>query len=123
QVLDIDAGERAPPAPQKAASPATLSLPGGDWTLGWAGPGFASDNERGAQPQRLPGFTIDARPASWAAYLPAVEAGAVPLPRFLRRDGARWWRRAHGDWHPLALQGAACHLSASEAHAWCAWAG
>lgn len=123
QVLDIDAGERPPPAPQQAARPATLALSGGDWTMGWPGPGFAFDNERGQQPQRLPAFAIDARPVSWAAYLPAVEAGAVPLPRFVRRDGARWWRRAHGAWQPLAPQDPACHLSAPEAQAWCAWAG
>src|SRR5690606_8209949 len=108
----------ATPAPRAA-----LSLPGGDWTLGWPGPGFAFDNERLGQRHRLPPFSIDARPLNWAAYLPAVEAGALPVPRFLRHEAGRWWQRARGRWWPLDLQATACHLSAHEAQAWCAWDG
>ena len=46
-----------------------------------------------------------------------------PLPRYLRQRRGCWecWRG--GRWGPLDLAEAACHLSAHEARAWCAWAG
>lgn len=122
QVLDIDAGEH-PPAEAPPGERELLQLPHADWTLGWPGAGFAFDNERGEQHHSLPAFGIDSRPVDWAAYLPAVEAGVLPVPRFLRQDGGRWWQRARGQWRPLDLRATACHLSAHEAQAWCAWAG
>jgi iron(II)-dependent oxidoreductase len=121
QVLDIDAGESAPPPP--AAHNASLSLDAASWTLGWQGPGFAFDNELQSQTVELAPFDIDAQAVSWARYLPAVDAGAVPVPRYLKHEDGRWWRRAAGQWHALDLQAPACHLSATEALAWCAWAG
>ena len=121
QVLDIDAGESAPLA--LAAHNAALSLAAAPWTLGWQGPGFAFDNELHGQTVELAPFDIDAQAVSWARYLPAVDAGAVPVPRYLNREDGQWWRRAAGHWHALDLQAPACHLSATEAQAWCAWAG
>ncbi len=121
QALDIEAGESAPPPP--APNDAELSLDAASWALGWPGPGFAFDNELGGQTVELPPFDIDAQAVSWARYLPAVDAGAVPVPRYLQRDGSRWRRRAAGQWHALDLKAPACHLSATEALAWCAWAG
>lgn len=123
RVLGIDVGERPAAASGAPAGPATLALPRSDWTLGWTAPGFAFDNERGQQHHTLEAFGIDARPVSWAAYLPAVQAGALPRPRFLRQDGGRWWQQLGGVWQPLNLLAPACHLSALEAQAWCAWAG
>ena len=102
--------------------------------------GFAFDNECGAQAVALAAFEIDAQVVRWAEYLPFVEAGgyrqarwwtpAAPAapdvpdaPRYLRRDGARWWAWRQGAWAPLDLAEPACHLSLHEAQAWCAWAG
>lgn len=121
QVLDIDAGESAPPA--HTAGHASVSLNAAPWTLGWQGPGFAFDNELGGQSVELAPFDVDAQAVTWARYLPAVDAGAVPAPRYLKHDNGRWWRRAAGQWRALDLSTPACHLSAIEALAWCAWAG
>src|SRR5690606_23016865 len=68
-------------------------------------------------------FTIDARPVRWARYLPAVEAGAVPQPRYLRRDGGQWWQNTMGRWRRLDPMAPACHITQAEAQAWCGWAG
>lgn len=124
QALDIDAGESAPPplAAHHAPNNATLSLNAASWTLGWQGPSFAFDNELGGQTVELAPFDIDAQAVTWARYLPAVDAGAVPVPRYLKHDNGRWWQRAAGQWHALDLSAPACHLSATEALAWCAWA-
>lgn len=120
QVLDIDPGETAPPL---AACEGTLRLPAGPWTLGWHGPGFAFDNELPGQTVELAAVDIDAAPVNWARYLPAVEAGAVPVPRFLQREAGGWWQRAQGRWRALDPRAPVCHVSATEAQAWCAWAG
>jgi iron(II)-dependent oxidoreductase len=59
----------------------------------------------------------------WAEYLPLVEAGGAPVPRYLRRDGGLWLECRHGRWQPLDARLAACHLTQPEAEAWCRWAG
>ena len=111
--------------------PAALDLSAAEWLLGGAAdqsdhpdhPGFAFDNELGAHAVRLDGFSIDAQAVRWAEYLPAVDAGAAPVPRYLKRNGRSWLQWRHGQWQALDLRQAACHLSQPEALAWCAWAG
>ncbi|MCB4366620.1 SUMF1/EgtB/PvdO family nonheme iron enzyme [Hydrogenophaga taeniospiralis] len=53
-------------------------------------------------------------------------SGAEPwrYPRHLRpsTDGG-WERQRGGHWQPLDMAAPACHLTAFEAQAWCAWAG
>ena len=107
--------------------------------------GFAFDNECGLQPHQLRPFSIDSQVLRWGDYLPFVEAGgygdprwwpgpaaawrATPgqaAPRYLQRSGGRlpaWQQWRHGRWQALALDEPACHLTAYEADAWCAWAG
>ncbi|MDP3082420.1 MAG: selenoneine synthase SenA [Rubrivivax sp.] len=110
--------------------------------LGHAGPGFALDNELGAHVLQIAPFSIDSQAVSWDDYLAFVDDGghadrrcwsdagwhwraAQPTagPRHLRRDGDHWQRNRWGRWQPLDPAQAACHLSAFEADAWCAWAG
>ena len=123
QRLDIPlpAGLLAPEA-GLAGRPA-LSLPAQRWRLGYAGPGFAFDNELPVQQVELAPFEIDAEVVSWERYLPFLDATGTPPPRYLRRRGAAWERRDHGSWQPLRLDAPACHLSWFEADAWCRWAG
>ncbi|KQW43551.1 MULTISPECIES: selenoneine synthase SenA [unclassified Roseateles] len=106
------------------ARPAPLQFGAGRWRLGSAkGEGFAFDNELPGIDVHLPPFCIDAQPLRWADYLPVVDAGLAPMPRYLRRDGSGWLEWRHGSWEALDLSLAACHLTQAEALAWCRWAG
>jgi EgtB-related family protein len=121
QALGIDVGEAAPPSDEPHGE--ALHLPAGEWTLGWQGPGFAFDNELQSEVVATGAFDIDAQAVHWARYLPAVRAGAVPLPRHLRHQDGQWQQRVHGQWRALDPLAPASHLSLHEAQAWCAWAG
>jgi hypothetical protein len=137
------------PAPASTAREA-LAFDAGRWRLGHDAPGFAFDNELDAHEVSVPAGRIDSRVVTWAEYLPFVDAGgyADPRwwsddgrrwlaatgtvgPRYLRRDGAtsqkpcqgQWQQQRWGRWQPLDPTLPACHLSAHEAEAWCAWAG
>jgi ergothioneine biosynthesis protein EgtB len=134
-----------PSAPALAAQATNraLTVPATDWSLGHTGPGFAFDNELHAHSLHVPTFQIDADPVTWARYLPFIEAGGYEqpqwwseagwdwrgaqdrqAPRYLRRSSAKGWEcQRWGRWLPLDQNQAACHLSAHEADAWCAWAG
>ena len=128
-----------------------VELGASDWRLGQnAGQGFAFDNELGRCESSLPASAIDLRVVSWADYLPFVEAGGYTqrpwwsaagweflqhglqggqpqqAPRYLRRQLAAsngWQVQRWGQWFELDTNMAACHLSAFEAEAWCAWSG
>ena len=101
-----------------------LDIPAGLLQLG-AGmeDGFRFDNELGHAVQQLAQFKIDAQVLRWAEYLPFVETGAGPVPRYLRREGRHWEQWRHGRWQLLDLHEPACHLSCHEAQSWCRWAG
>ena len=124
-----------------------LAFDGAEVTLGWRGPGFAFDNELGVHRVRLQPYGIDSRVVTWGEYLPFVnasgytqpqwwsEAGLAWLalghrgPRYLSGSGrnnpdrAAWQQQRWGRWQALDPAEPACHLSAFEAEAWCAWAG
>lgn len=107
---------RLPPA-------ADLPIAGSIWPLGYQGPGFAFDNELSVQDVELPAFAIDRAPVSWRRFLPAVEAGAVAAPNYLRQADGAWQALRFGNWEALDLDAAAVHLTWHEALAWCRWAG
>ena len=110
--------------PQAITSPREpIVLDPGPFELGWKGPGFAFDNELGAHRIQLPATAIDSRVLTWAEYLPFVEAGGHAPPRYLRRESGLWQQQRGGHWQALDTRLPACHLSAHEAQAWCAWAG
>ncbi len=127
QALGIAAGQ--PPLPVRTepvevpAHTAVAHVLATPWTLGWTGPGFAFDNELGAHSVDVAAFEIDTRPVTWARYLPLVDAGLAAVPRYLRRAPHGWEVQRFGTWHALDLQAPACHLSATEAQAWCRWTG
>ncbi|GCL63315.1 selenoneine synthase SenA [Pseudaquabacterium pictum] len=129
-------------APQLPAPGPALACPAGSWLLGHGTAGFAFDNELGAHPVPLPGCRIDAQVLRWADYLPFVDSGGqadarlwsadgwawrqatgAAAPRHLRQQDGQWQQWRHGQWRALDLAEPACHLSAHEAVAWCAWAG
>jgi ergothioneine biosynthesis protein EgtB len=120
QALGIDVGHR--PAAVRTET-AKARVPATAWRLGWAGPGFAFDNELRAHTVDVHAFEIDTCAVSWAHYLPMVDAGAAAVPRYLRRAPDGWEVQRFGTWQALDLEAPACHLNATEARAWCRWAG
>ena len=123
-----------------SSSRVLLDFDAGPFEQGWQGAGFAFDNELGAFTARLPACRIDSRVLCWDDYLPFVEAGGyeqarwwspagqtwlqanrLRAPRYLR--GTPWQVLSGGEGAALDRRLPACHLSAFEAEAWCAWAG
>lgn len=127
QALDIPLPAHLRPWQRPLPQAHELVLPATRWRLGYAladdRPDFAFDNELVAHEVPLAAFAIDSVPVSWRRVLPAIEAGAVGLPRYLRRNGHRWQARRYGAWEPLDPDAAAVHLTWDEAQAWCTWAG
>ncbi|MBC5785993.1 ergothioneine biosynthesis protein EgtB [Ramlibacter sp. USB13] len=140
RALGIPLGEeeRAP----TVAHTGELKVPGGAFTLGSAGAGFAFDNELTAHAVEVGPFAIDAEPVSWGAFLPFVEEGGYDdaqwwtdsgrawlaslhqrRPAGLRRSAAGWELFRQGGWQALDDNEVAVHVSAHEAEAWCRWAG
>lgn len=110
--------------PPLARSEATaLTLPAQAWTLGYAGSGFAFDNELPAHGVEVGSFEIDAAVVTWERYLPFVEATGAEPPRYVRKRGGSWQHQLFGEWQALALDAPAIHLTWFEADAWCRWAG
>ncbi len=64
---------------------------------------------------RWPPIAIDSVPVSWRRFLPAIEAGAVALPRYLRQENGAWQALRFGAWEALDLDTAAVHLTWDEA--------
>lgn len=91
---------------------AEIAVPAGVVTLGHSGPGFAFDNELGPQLKAVEGFHIDARPLSWAQFLPFVESGSYAQPRFWSADATPPAAQCPGlgaaALGPLAAGGAGC---------------
>ncbi|MHB1122934.1 MAG: selenoneine synthase SenA [Ramlibacter sp.] len=138
--LGIAVRAEAPPEVQAAA--VELEVPAQRFRIGSDGAGFAFDNELQSHGVALEAFRIDARPVTWARFLPFVEAGGYERrecwsdagwdwlgrqprrhPVRLRRARSGWEQRRGGRWLPLARLQAAVHLTAHEADAWCRWAG
>ena len=123
QALDISLPAHLRPWPRPLPSVAEITLPATNWPLGYAGPGFAFDNELVAHEVTLAAYAIDSVPVSWRRFLPAIEAGAVGLPRYLRQENGTWQALRFGSWETLELDTAAVHITWDEAQAWCRWAG
>ena len=117
-----------------------LSFDAGAFEQGGHGAGFVFDNELGAFTARLPASCIDSQALCWDDYLPFVDAGGYAQPRWWSAAGQAWLQSSGlrapcylrgkpwqvltaGQWQPLDRALPACHLSAFEAEAWCAWAG
>ena len=109
-----------PPAPPPST---TLSIPAQPWMLGYAGNGFAFDNELRPHAVDVASFEIDATVVTWDRYLPFIEATGAQPPRYLRKCADTWQCCVFGEWHTLPLDTPANHVTWFEADAWCRWAG
>jgi len=111
---------QSPPVPDRVE----LHVPAQAWLLGHSGRGFAFDNELHAHQVQLAAFSIDAVPVSWDRFHGFIDAGGYADARWWSDEGWQWSRQACTA--PSSLprgEGAAMHLSAFEAEAWCRWAG
>jgi EgtB-related family protein len=123
QALDIALPAGLMPPAQAPLPNGALGISAQPWTLGYAGPGFAFDNELQAHEVLVGDFEIDSEPVSWARYLPYLEATGAQPPRYLRRQDGEWQCRVFGEWRALDHDAPATHLTWFEADAWCRWAG
>lgn len=147
QTLGFDPGEHPGDDPgtaqrRGAAAAQTVTVATTHWVLGHDSPGFVFDNERGPHTVAVPAFEIDTEAVRWQRFLPFVEQGGyregafwsdagwrwltqtgASAPRHLRHQAGGWQQQRWGRWQALDPQAAACHLTAFEAEAWCAWAG
>lgn len=123
QALDIALPTSLMAAEVALAANRPIDVAAGAIELGYAGAGFAFDNELGVHTCQLPAYAIDTQVVSWARYLPFIEATGHAAPRYLRKAAGEWQQRRFGSWQGLSLDTPATHLSWSDAQAWCAWAG
>ncbi|MGZ5271045.1 MAG: selenoneine synthase SenA [Ramlibacter sp.] len=101
-----------------------LQVPAQRFRLGADDDGFAFDNELRAHEITLAAFTIDAAPVSWNRFQAFVADGGYTQPRWWCEQGWLWAQRERTAAPRLpGGDGAAVHLSAYEAEAWCRWAG
>ncbi|MBI5109837.1 MAG: SUMF1/EgtB/PvdO family nonheme iron enzyme [Rhodocyclales bacterium] len=123
QALEIPIPDGLMQMPLPPRANLALHIAAQPWTLGYVGPGFAFDNELQAHEVAVGAFEIDSEPASWARYLPYLEATGAAPPRYLRRHDGEWQCRLFGAWQALDHDAPATHLTWHEADAWCRWAG
>jgi gamma-glutamyl hercynylcysteine S-oxide synthase len=123
QTLDIPLPPHLEPRAEPLPALTAIRVPATTWRLGYHGDGFAFDNELVAHDIALAPFDIDSTAVSWRRFLPAVEAGAVAVPRPLRRLHGTWQIRRYGRTETLDLDTAAVHVGGHDAAAWCRWAG
>jgi ergothioneine biosynthesis protein EgtB len=129
-------------APARAAATGFVDLPRGVHSVGFAGEGYAFDNEGPVhevflQPARIArGLVTNAQwlefmadggyatPSLWLSDgWASVEAEGWSSPGYWhRRDGA-WWSLTLAGEQPIDPQAAVCHVSYYEADAFARWAG
>ncbi len=115
---------------------------GGIREIGWAGDGFAYDNEVPRHRVLLEDFRLASRPVTNGEYREFIAAGGYAEPTLWLSDGwtaveqrgwraPLYWREEDGVWSEFTLAGLrpldaaapVCHLSFFEADAYARWAG
>ncbi|MGE4650526.1 MAG: ergothioneine biosynthesis protein EgtB [Myxococcota bacterium] len=134
--------ERAESPGQEVEALAWHAIAEGECEIGWAGPGFAFDNEGPRHRVFIESFLLASRPVSNGEYRLFVEAGGYTEPAHWMADGFAavqeqgwraplYWEGDTGDWRTRSLAGLqsladdepVCHLSWYEADAYARWAG
>jgi ergothioneine biosynthesis protein EgtB len=127
----------------RPVTPATwVERDGGVREIGFAGAGFAFDNETPRHRTYVHPFALASRPVTTAEYLAFMQDGGYERPELWLSDGwyavgrERWraplyWEERDDEWHCYTLGGLrpvnqaepVCHLSLYEADAYARWAG
>jgi ergothioneine biosynthesis protein EgtB len=110
-------------APTLHEGRATLKIAAQRFEAGWAGPGFAFDNELQPLAVDLQAFEIDAEPVSWPRFFEFVDAGGYRTHEYWDEAGWAWLEANGAPARERRTEGPATHLTAHEAQAWCRWAG
>lgn len=116
-------------AARRPAADTTIEVPAQTFRIGWSGPGFAFDNELLHHDAALPAWHVDAQPVSWSRFIEFARDGGYRDRRCWDESGWAWLQQAGARQAAVEAAaeatpaGAAVHLSAHEAHAWCRWAG
>jgi ergothioneine biosynthesis protein EgtB len=126
------------------AKPEWIEYEGGLFDIGFAGDGFAFDNELPRHPEYLRPFELASNLITCADYLQFIHDGGYQRPELwlsagwdtVKAEGWKaplYWRQQDGAWHvytmygerPLTelLQTPVCHVSYFEADAFARWAG
>lgn len=119
-----------------------VEMPGGEFSIGHEGEGFAFDNELAYHQVWLQPFSIRKSLVTNGEYLEFMEQGGYKHPRFWHSDGWAWvnehkidsplyWHPVEGQWHRYALSGLekvdlqepVTHISFYEAAAFAEWCG
>ncbi|MBX6365315.1 MAG: ergothioneine biosynthesis protein EgtB [Gemmatimonadetes bacterium] len=138
------------PAYREAAAARSGPAPALEWVefpeglhwIGWAGPGFAYDNEGPRHRQFVEPFALASRLVTNGEYLEFMADGGYDRPElwlsmgWATREQNGWtepfyWERRDGEWWMFTLAGMrrvdpaepVCHLSYFEADAFARWAG
>jgi ergothioneine biosynthesis protein EgtB len=140
---DLPALALEPRATQaKAPQEQWLDYPGGLYTMGYGGVGFAFDNESPAHQVYLQDFYLASRLITNGEYLEFIQAGGYQNPEYWLSEGwatvqsqdwqaPLYWEQIDNAWrimtltglHPLNEQEPVCHVSFYEADAYARWAG
>ncbi len=119
-----------------------ITLEKGNYKIGYAGDGFAFDNERERHEVHLEGAQISNKLVSNGEFEEFIESGAYADHQFWHSDARAWleeskikaplyWHKEAGDWHHYTLGGykkiakdaPLMHISFYEAYAFAEWKG
>jgi len=130
---------------EEASDPGTMGwveVPEGIHEVGWAGPGFAYDNEEPRHRRFLEAVSVADRLVTCGEYLAFMEDGGYRCPELWMSAGwaaaqeGGWtepfyWEKRNGEWWIFTLAGMrpldphepVCHVNWYEADAYARWAG
>lgn len=134
--------EQAPPMQSYVPAMEWISFPEGIYQIGYAGDGFAYDNESPQHREFVPAFRLASRLVTNGEYLAFMEDGGYERPElwlsagwYAREDGGWeapfYWEKRDGQWWMMTLAGMrpvvesepVCHVSYFEASAYARWSG